>query len=65
MVSTTPCSSSVGLSAALHLIDGAQELGQALEREELALQRHQHPVRGGQSELSVSRLSDGGQSIST
>ena len=29
-----------------HLLDGLEQLAQALEREELALQRHQHGVRG-------------------
>jgi hypothetical protein len=49
---------------ALHLLDVCEQLAQAFEREELALQRHQHACAAAMA-LIVSRLSDGGQSIST
>ncbi len=37
-----------GIERAPHLIDGGQQLGQAFEREELALQRHDHGVCRGE-----------------
>ena len=47
MVSTTPWIVELGLSVA-HLLDRVEKLGQSLQREELALQRHQHGVGGGE-----------------
>ena len=46
MVRTTPCMDSLGLRLALHPLDGLEQLAQALEREEFALQRHQHGIGG-------------------
>ena len=44
MVSTTPWMVSLGLSGRAHLLDRLEKLAEALQREELALQRHQHRV---------------------
>ena len=45
MVSTMPWIDELGIERRLHLLDGLQQLRQAFEREELALQRHQDRVR--------------------
>ena len=45
MVSTMPWIDRFGLSVGADLLDGLQQLRQAFEREELALQRHQDRIR--------------------
>ena len=54
----------VGIEGRLDQVDGLLELGDAFQREKLALHRHQHGIAATMA-LRVSRLSDGGQSIST
>ena len=55
------CSSGLRLACTC---DGVDQVGQALEREVLALHGHDRPMRA-HNPFSVSRLSDGGQSTST
>ena len=44
MVSTMPWISSVRIEIGAHQLDGLQQLAQAFQREELALQRHHHRI---------------------
>ena len=55
---------SVSGSGAAHLIDRRQQLRQAFEREEFALQRHEDASAAVMA-FMVRRFSEGGQSIST
>jgi hypothetical protein len=57
-----PDDAKIGVEALLHALDRLEQLAQPFEREEFALQRNQQGI-GRTSALSVSRPSDGGQSM--
>ena len=63
IVATTPASAEARVEALSHAFDRREELGDALEREVLALDRHEDPVRRDERVHASEATSDGGQSI--